>query len=94
MPAPETEERQQFDLKLVLPCEGIRYREGDSLASARWTAPCDNVGEWTRVGHCSWDSVYCTQCKDILTGWARHGYLRCRDCNAAVFAEDLNWRHL
>lgn len=90
----KTQEEQKVDLDAELPCEGIRYRDGTSMNAPRWTTSCTNPGEWTRLGHCTWDSVYCTQCKEIITGWARHGYLRCRDCNATVFAEDLHWRRL
>jgi hypothetical protein len=96
VPATETAERVEVDVDLdaVLPCEGIRYRSSEYDNSAVWNTPCENPGEWTRVGHCTRDAVYCTPCKVQLTKWAGHGWVRCRECTKVIWPDELNWRRV
>jgi hypothetical protein len=90
----ETDVAEQVDLESlldeVLPCAGIEFEETDEYGNT-FRTPCPNPAEWTRKGHCSKDSVYCTPCKTLLSDWSRHGWVRCADCNAIVWPEMLNW---
>ena len=76
----------------VLKCEGINYVEDDGLD---WQDPCENPAEWTRMAHCrNPDFNLCTPCKNLLTDWARHGWVLCRDCRTVILPEELGWRRL
>lgn len=81
-----------IDFEAILPCDGILY--GSNFGDAEWNEPCDNPAEWTRSGHCTADTNYCLECKELISDWARHGWVRCASCNKITWPEHLNWRKL
>lgn len=93
--ATEVDIDTEVDISAEVPCEGVRYFDvGTDGTETFWRDGCGNPAAWSRRGHCSRDSAYCTPCKELVTEWARHAWVSCAECGTVLFPQDLNWFRL